>query len=68
MDILTVRHTMMHPGGTMDSAQSTVAKVMAAKRSKRRLRSADEKKRIVEETMAKGASVAQVAQAHGVSS
>jgi transposase len=40
--------------------------VIAAKRPKRRLRSAEEKKRIVEETMAKGASVARVAQAHGV--
>jgi transposase len=50
----------------MDSTQSAVAKVIAAKRPKRRLRSAEEKKRIVEETMAKGASVARVAQAHGV--
>ena|SRR6266704_2465621 len=65
MDILTVRH-VMPPGGMMDSAQSAVAKVIAAKRPKRRLRSAEEKKRIVEETMAKGASVARVAQAHGV--
>ena len=65
MDILTVRHALP-PGGTMDSAQSAVAKVIAAKRPKRRLRSAEEKKRIVEETMAKGASVARVAQAHGV--
>jgi len=65
MDILTVRHKMP-PGGMMDSAQSSVTKVMAAKRTKRRLRSAEEKKRIVEETMAKGASVARVAQAHGV--
>ncbi len=56
----------MPPGGMMDSAQSAVAKVIAAKRPKRRLRSAEEKKRIVEETMAKGASVARVAQAHGV--
>jgi transposase len=53
-------------GETMDSAQSAVTKVIAAKRPKRRLRSAEEKKRIVEETMAKGASVARVAQAHGV--
>ena|SRR5580765_1960758 len=65
MDILTVRHARP-PGGTMDSAQSAVAKVIAAKRPKRRLRTADEKERIVEETMAKGASVARVAQAHGV--
>lgn len=50
----------------MDSTQSAVAKVMAARRPKRRLRSAEEKKRIVEETMAKGASVARVAEAHGV--
>jgi transposase-like protein len=50
----------------MDSAQSAVAKVIAAKRPKRYLRSAEEKKRIVEETMAKGATVARVAQAHGV--
>jgi transposase len=50
----------------MDSAQSAVAKVIAAKRPKRHLRSAEEKKRIVEETMAKGATVARVAQAHGV--
>jgi transposase len=50
----------------MDGAQSAVAKVIATKRAKRRLRSAEEKKRIVEETMAKGASVARVAQAHGV--
>src|SRR5450432_2091310 len=56
----------MPPGGTMDSAQSAVAKAIAAKRPKRRLRSAEEKKRIVEEAMAKGASVARVAQAHGV--
>jgi transposase len=50
----------------MDSAQSAVAKVIAAKRPKRRLRSAEEKKRIVEETMVRGASVARVAQTHGV--
>jgi transposase len=50
----------------MDSAQSAVAKVIAAKRPKRRLRTAEEKKRIVQETMVKGASVARVAQAHGV--
>jgi transposase len=50
----------------MDSAQSAVAKVVAAKRPKRRLRSAEEKKRIVQETMVKGASVARVAQDHGV--
>jgi transposase len=50
----------------MDSAQSATAKVIAAKRPKRRLRTAEEKKRIVEETMAQGASVARVAQAHGV--
>jgi transposase len=50
----------------MDSAQSAVAKMVAAKRPKRRLRTAEEKMRIVEETMAKGASVARVAQAHGV--
>lgn len=50
----------------MDSTQSTVARVIAAKRPKRRLRTAEEKKRIVEETMAKGASVARVAQTHGV--
>lgn len=37
----------MPPGGTMDSAQSAVAKVIAAKRPKRRLRTAEEKKRIV---------------------
>src|SRR5882672_10390588 len=65
MDILTVRHAMP-PGETMDSAQSAVTKVIAAKRPKRRLRTAEEKKRIVEETMAKGASVARVAQSHGV--
>jgi hypothetical protein len=47
-----MRHAMP-PGGTMDSAQSAVAKVIAAKRPKRRLRTAEEKKRIVEETMAK---------------
>jgi transposase len=50
----------------MDSAQSAVAKEKAAKRPKRRFRSAEEKKRIVEETMAPGASVTRVAQAHGV--
>jgi hypothetical protein len=33
MDMLTVRHEMP-PGGTMDSAQSAVAKVIAAKRRK----------------------------------
>ena len=38
----------------MDSAQSAVTKVIAAKRPKRRIRTAEEKKRIVEETMAKG--------------
>jgi len=50
----------------MDGAQSAAAKVVAAKRPKRRLRTAEEKKRIVQETMVKGASVARVAQAHGV--
>jgi transposase len=50
----------------MDSSQSAVAKVIAVKQAKRRLRTVEEKKRIVQESMAPGASVTRVAQAHGV--
>ncbi len=46
MDILAVRHQDASEG-MMDSAQSAVAKVIAAKQPKRSLRSKEEKKRIV---------------------
>ena len=50
----------------MDSAQSTVAKTIADKKPGRQWRSAEEKKRIVQESMVAGDSVMRVAQAHGV--
>lgn len=50
----------------MDSGQSAVAKTIADKKPGRQRRSAEEKKRIVQESMAAGASVTRVAQAHGV--
>ena len=44
----------------------TVAQPVSHPRTKRRYRSADERRRIVEETLAPGTSVAIVARAHGV--
>jgi transposase len=52
----------------MDGSSSTVmaAATVASKREKRQLRSLAEKRRIVEETLVPGASVASVARTHGV--
>jgi transposase len=50
----------------MNTAVQTAAAPDGARRLARRRRSVAEKRRIVEETMAAGASVARVARAHGV--
>jgi transposase len=50
----------------MDSVAQSDAQPDSQLRSKRSYRSAEERRRIVEETLAPGASVARVARAHGV--
>ena len=50
----------------MDSSNRAVVETGAVKRSKQRRRSAEERRRIIEATLVPGASVARVAQEHGV--
>lgn len=50
----------------MDSSNRAGAETGAVKRSKKRRRSAEERRRIIEATLVPGASVARVAQEHGV--
>ena len=50
----------------MDSSNRVVVEAGLAKRSKKRFRSAEEKRRIDEATLVAGTSVARVAQDHGV--